>query len=681
GVGACSWLFDATPAAKHEAKLEAPSTRNEEQGVGLKLPVPGWSLLTAAEVDAHGGWARVGALHSESKMTGLVYAQPASGAPDLEAAARQLLAHVNRADLRIEPLVSVQYRGYTALDLNALGKVAAIEARWAIRSFYRADQLVQILVTGPAALFRAPLVSAFFDAVELSERKRSAQRRTFEVRDSAGASFRVHDRLYQGAASGIEFRAPPQLKLLVGNQCTQQGLDAEAALIDEESTMRIELESEPAPSGSATLARLKAEHEQAMAANSATTLTPDRSWSLSIAGAQVAFRGYAVAPPGADASARSVGGEVQVAFLEKLGRSVRIVVSYEPAQRDAALQQAKAALEGLRFMTMEAKLALAAELERRRDPEAMVGKADAVRGGTYRHFGFNVAWTRPVATWAFDPPEIARSQGLRNALFSAQSIELGLTILALANRVPEGMNDQAYAQHLAELAAKSGATTRAQTLSFGDVAVRGLDELAQHGPPAIGGSKAGLERHLTGMAVRGSTAFVVSVSGSNEVLEAHHAQAIAAIRAFRLGGAGPEREERGGTYLDYRWGCAFTAPSGWKRIQPPASSDVGVSERVIWANQGKFLRLGLIDMPSLARGEELLEIFSDRLIRDAVSTPTGHPEKRRANLGDLMTNEVTLGGRPVLLVGARGRVAFSWAAEGDDIDLFALVKANFRVLD
>jgi len=386
----------------------------------------------------------------------------------------------------------------------------------------------------------------------------------------------------------------------------------------------------------------------------------------------VAFRGYA--------GSAAAAAEVQVAFLEKLGRSLRITVGYPVTWREVALKRAKAVVEGLRFLAKDTKLALASELATYRDSQTTVGKTDSVRNGTYRNFGLDVAWTRPDPSWTFLSAELVRSQS-PNALFRARSVELGLDIIAFTLPVEASTTEAVFAQRFAEMAAARGATSTALKLSFGEVAVSGLDELPTRDPSKLGaGSATGLERHLTGLAVKAGSGFALSVFGSNEVLQAQRAKAIAAIRAFRLSGIGPERGDREGTYYDHRWGYAFTAPPGWTRIFHAASAVNESTERVRWAGPGGAIELMLLDIPALIRGEELLEMLLNRFIQDSIKSPAQRVNKQRATLGDLMTYEATLDGVPVL-VGARGRVTFTWFSEPNDTELFTRVRAGFRILD
>jgi hypothetical protein len=495
----------------------------------LVAPGPEWEVFDRAESDPI-WFGQLAVMESANAMVQVSIER--TGDIPVTAGADRIAVWLGRTELARRP---VAWLGHDTIELDFAAEGG--EARRE-RVFVRDGLLHDVSLIRSAAVdsWEALDVESMWNAFSLLGGTPRATTPPFGPRDRLGIGWRVEAGRWESAIAGISVTPPTGWRLMTGRALGVTELDVELA-------------------------------------NDAC-------------GCYVSLTSFVGIPPAADPNARTL-------TIDTLGGSYPFVASTEPnaiyqiwdatimidgtrlalqawypkAHDDLGVTELRRALAALTVMPGIAREALARALLRPRFEPAVIGPSWVLRNGAYADYQWGLVWKRTPGFWRISTGTranellvggimVATEPRMRIVLFVGpddQVLEPGLGV------------EHWFTEHIGVAMTPIDLTASNPRLRPGVEGVWTDD----HGQRHV---------HRVMPLIGDAHSFRIHIAGSPEAIRSHEAEIADALAGLDTRTI-TATEERGGTFVDRRWGYQIALPPGWKMTE---RSDAGESLDRTW---------------------------------------------------------------------------------------------------
>lgn len=278
---------------------------------------------------------------------------------------------------------STRFADRQAVRFGLTGVVKGVRAQFLCVVVRRGAWIYQIQAWGVEGDFRAEdlesvLESFSFLPGEARYRTRAGQR------DTHGVDWRFVGGVFESAAYRVRVEAGDGWRPVVGDAVDDLNASAEVGMVHGATGSHLLLFAERvAPGMTRSLKRQYLADLEAMSAGA-----PGPSRTLELAGAK---REFLVREPHAKEPFRLL----QANWVQD-GVSYRVLTWHPGAAGQGAIDALPAGLARIRILDAAEAERVGAAIRCLADPESDVGVDFSLRGGTYRHYGFGIEWSKPA---------------------------------------------------------------------------------------------------------------------------------------------------------------------------------------------------------------------------------------------------------------------------------------------
>jgi hypothetical protein len=547
---------DGPVASEPKAAEPGPPRVFAEHGFALRAPGPGYSVLDTAEARRINPDAVAGILGGGGALLVILERSPGLTADDL---ADLVLEGVRLRDLRIVSREAVVFEGQDAVRTVTTGTTDGVAARLVHIVFVRDGVGHQVVAWGghPDDVTGEDLAH-FFDAVSLLDGTVRLDLDVADIVEAAGAGWRVRDRIFESAATGLVVDPGEAFSVTVGPPLAQMHGEAEVGLISKQGDVHLVVIPERTPPHWFD-AYQKAAHENFRQSIGGS---PDGSFvTLVVDGKPLRLERI----PGLIDQHLGVycrGDlcvQVQLWYLSGVREEARAILEETPPT--------------LRLMDEAEHEALVASMGRHGRHETVVGESHALRGGVYTHFEVGLRIRLPeVGMWRI---RTGQAMATRNpaALVELEEPRMGVHGEVLVEWIDEktGLRD----------AARYHAAARAMFDHDGsaEVLARSFGPISAHESRLVTKADAFTWHHRILTAVRGDVGIMISLWGYPETMAAAESAMDALLAGVQIAEGPVETTHASGMrHADLRLGYAVELPGGtWQPIDatPPQIAPIG----------------------------------------------------------------------------------------------------------
>ena len=631
----------------------------------LRLPGPGWQLLSGNESEGPGPLSAAGAISPEN-VACTISIEP-TNISEVDAYAQAVADSVAFENKSISVFQEMGFQGYKAIRFTAQGQSAGRLQRFSFLVFLREGFGYRLFSSAPPPLADAPWASAtqsFFDAFQALPGAVKAREKSGPTPDFIGIGYQLEQGVYKSLPGRFTITPNSAFQILMPHQLHELNPDAEAGITAQDQVFSFVVISENIlgsdPKG--FVAQVHKRWNEGLKPVEGSKPIP-----VAIDSQNFELEAYAGAEDGV---------ENRLGIFVHNSIAYQINAWYKSAQGSKAAAQLPKAISQIHLLEAPEALALESAIAGKgMESEFYISADHSYRNGHYRHYSQGLAWENPglgVLRVLSGEKANKRLPGAqmyfedrRLNLHGYAAVEaMGSTNLSASdyhkNLLSNTIKDKKYSQ-----------IKTLPTLKWGEALAEQSTFLVEHGVLQL--------RYWLASAILKDKGFSSVVWMPEALAQGAPDMPKALLGGFSLSSSPfEESSSLGSNYTHHRLGFSFQVPSkGYSFQDERAPSDGRNVARLAWIGPGEnSLRAVAVIAPDAGPGLGFALRAMEQKFRDTMNAR--HP-KRRGTLGGRPC-EVLNGKGVTTWLTSRGNVIYAVIVSSDDGHPERLVQ-GFRFQD